>query len=269
MASLSPNLSIPVNRRRSACVLDPSLFLSQYGPPLVQSLGEPLEIWIARELWHILDNPDFCLQQPESILPATTLKHSSADQVIMQQQVVQRLTHWAFIRAETCPTHLNLFWIGDSLGESFFPHETDPKLMTRWEALASSLDQRLTQQSIASNVLASAVRDTAALAAALSSAFILTYQAAENYESAHTSPDICLMLEQWEIPCQQIEPLDAIASIERKALLQLIIPTGLQKYLWAGLHLIVLHLVVPSVASGSEASLSSSWRGAQGFWYRL
>jgi hypothetical protein len=82
--------------------------------------------------------------------------------------------------------------------------------------------------------------------------------------------------------------VDAIAAIERENLLQLIISTGLSKFLWAGLHLVVLHLVVPSLftsygknshpwkihalseQSDPAASCSTNvWEGAQGFWYRL
>jgi hypothetical protein len=287
MAGLSHHLSLLTNQRRGSCVLDPSLFLSQYSLSLVQSLGATLELWVARELWHILDNPNFYLQQSESILPHTVLKQPLETKTVTQQPIIQGLKNWASIRAETYPANLNLFWIGDSPGESFLPSESDPQLMERWEALACSLDQRLTQQSITSNMLVSAVRDTAALAAALGSAFILTSQLADSHQSTRSSPEICLRLEQWGIPCRQIDPLDAIATIEREALLKLIISTGFSKFLWAGLHLVVLHLVVPSdftnpgkiqlprtvyscdEASDLEASLLNSWEGAQGFWYQL
>jgi hypothetical protein len=286
MATLSPTLSITLSQRRWTCVIDPSLLLSQYGLLLVKSLGEALELWIARELWHILDNPNFYLQPSESIPPHTVLKQPSETQTVTQQPVTQWLKNWQSIRAETYPANLNLFWIGDTPGESFLPSESDPQLMERWEALACSLDQRLTQQSITSNLLTSAVRDTAALAAALGSAFILTSQPADSQQNSHPSPEICLMLEQWGIPCRQIDPLDAIATMERKALLQLIIATGFSKFLWAGLHLVVLHLVVPPATSYDkiqlpetiysfnevsdlEASLLNGWKGAQGFWYRL
>jgi hypothetical protein len=59
MAILSPNRSMTPRRQRWSCVLDPSLFFSHYGLLLVQSLGEALDLWVARELWHMLDNLDF------------------------------------------------------------------------------------------------------------------------------------------------------------------------------------------------------------------
>lgn len=288
MAALSPNRSITPSQQRWACVLDPSLFLSHYGLLLVQSLGETLELWVARELWHILDNPDFYLQQPESIFPHAMLEQSPETQAIPHQQVIQMLKNWESVRAETHPASLNLFWIGDRPGESFCPNGTDPQLMERWEALACSLDRQLSQQSMTSDMLAAAVRDTAALAVALGSAFILTYQPTDDHERINPSPEICLVLEQWGIPCQQIDPLDAIAVMERENLLQLMISTGLSKFLWAGLHLVVLHLVVPSAFTSYRKALhpwkihafseesdpaspcfANVWEGAQGFWYRL
>jgi hypothetical protein len=123
----------------------------------------------------------------------------------------------------------------------------------------------------------------------LGSAFILTYQPAESHASPNPPPAICLVLEKWGIPCQQIDPLDAIATLERANLLQLIISTGFSKFLWAGLQLVVLHLVVPSAITyyckaqhlWMTPSLSQErdpaalpcvpnvWEGAQGFWYRV
>ncbi len=288
MTTLSPNLSITLSQRRWACVLDPSLFLSQYGLLLVQSLGETLELWIARELWHILDNPDFYCKQPKFAMPQTELEQSLERQIATHRNRMQMLKNWETVRAKTPLTHLKLFWMGDRPGESFLPDSTDPQLIEHWEALAQSLDERSLQQSLPSNLLTPSFRDTAALAAVLGSAFILTYQPAGDGEQINNPPEICLVLEQWGIPCKQITPLDTIAVMERDNLLQLIISTGLSKFLWAGLHLVVLHLVVPSAFTSycknshpwqnhvlSEQSDPASpcftnvWEGAQGFWYRL
>lgn len=292
MALLSPISSISLSQRRWACVLDPSLFLSRYGLLLVQSLGEILELWVARELWHILDNPDYYFTQPEFVLPQTGLAQSLEHQLITQQTKIRVLKQWELVRTKTPPTNLNLFWFGDKPGESFLPDGTDPRLIKAWEELARSLETRSQPQPVLNTMLIPAFRDTAALAAVLGSAFILTYQPLDNsLENGNRSrpPDICLVLEQWGIACQQIDPLDAIVAIERENLLQLIISTGLSKFLWAGLHLVVLHLVVLSAftsyhntqhpwieyssdeASDSEISPSTTdvWEEAQGFWYYL
>jgi len=219
----------------------------------------------------------------------TELEQSPERQMVARQNRMQVLKNWETVRAKTPPTHLKLFWMGDRPGESFLPNSTDLQLMERWEALARSLDERSLQQSLPSNLLTPTFRDTAALAAVLGSAFILTYQpSGDDGEQANKPPEICLVLEQWGIPCQEIDPLDAIAAIERENLLQLMISTGLSKFLWAGLHLVVLHLVVPSAftpyckashswqihafSEKSEPALpcfTNVWEGAQGFWYRL
>lgn len=292
MATLSPNPSITLSQRR-CCVLDPSLFLSHYGLLLVRSLGEVLELWIARELWHILDNPSFCLAQPELVMPQYELELSPELQTVAQQKKTQVLRSWESLRAETLARHLNLFWIGDRPADSFLPHDTDPQLMERWEAVAQSLDERLREHSpsspISSSIMESAFRDTAALAAVLGSAFILTHQPSGESDKMNSLPEICQVLEQWGIPCQQIDALDAIAALERENLLHLIVATGCSKFLWAGLHLVVFHLVVPSTFTcyckaqhpwtapsfGEENDLTTSpnvaniWEGAQGFWYQL
>jgi hypothetical protein len=291
MATLLPNLSITLSQRRWACVLDPSLVLSQYGVLLVQSLGAALDLWVARELWHILDNPGFYCQQPDLVVsqtkPGQPPGREPIAQQIAQQKRMQVLKNWELVRAETSPTHLNLFWIGDRPAESFLPDGTHPQLIERWEVLAKLLEERSQQPFSIHDTLVSAFRDTAALAAVLGSAFILTYQ--PSGETANEPPEICQMLEQWDIPCRQIDSRDAIAVLEREHLLQLVIATGLSKFLWAGLHLVVLHLVVPSAftsycntqypwtphsfsqESNPETSphTTNVWEGAQGFWYRL
>lgn len=285
MATLSPNVSITLNQRRWSCVLDPNLALSAYGVLLVQSLRHVLELWIARELWHILDNPNFYLTQPEWAVPQTELELSPARQTATQQKK-QVFRSWETLRVQTPPRDLNLFWIGDRPSDSILPMGTDPQIIQSWEVLARSLDQRLPEK-FTSGVLASAFRDTVALSAVLGSAFILTYQPSETGEKVDTPPEICQLLAQWGIPCQQIDALDAVAVIERETLLSLMVSTGFSKFLWAGLHLIVLHLVLPSAWATvyktqlspvslsvndeeiPEASLLDCWQGAKGFWYRL
>ena len=55
--------------RRWICVIDPALALSQYGVSLITQLSSVLELWVVRELWHILDNVDLYLQRPKLITP--------------------------------------------------------------------------------------------------------------------------------------------------------------------------------------------------------
>jgi hypothetical protein len=288
MTTLSPHLSLNLNQPRWVCVLDLSLVLSHHGLSLTKHLGDLMELWVVRELWHILDNTQFYLQQPVSVLFSSVSKTSPDIEPATRQEVIRALQDWEKTRIATDPVNLKLFWIGDRPSESFLPGGTDPQLTCRWESLARSLDTRLNRNAIASDILNSSFRDTAALSIALQSAFILTYQPLKNYQSDRP-PDICIALESWGIPCQEIDPLDAIAAIERENLRQIIVQAGLSKFLWAGLRLAVLHLVLPSTSAlfcetsqtrnlhfpnteddrERSAPIPHLWEGAQGFWHRI
>jgi hypothetical protein len=283
MATLFPDLSIMVSPPRWVCVLDPSLVLSHYGLSVAKHLGDVMEVWVVRELWHMLDNMQFYVQRPESVLVGTPSERSPDRELMARREVIQSLYDWKNARMTTNPGNLNLFWIGDRPDESFLPKNCDPLLIRRWEALAQSLDTRLNHS--ANDSLAAAFRDTAALATSLDSALILTYQSTTEAE-CNATPQICIALESWGIPCQAVDPLDAIVTIERDSLRQIVVQTGLSKFVWAGLHLAVLHLVLPDVSTrcnhtqqqsgyapypdsdtNHALSLSNLWKGAKGFWY--
>ena len=132
-----------------------------------------------------------------------------------------------------------------------------------------------------------ALRDLAALAVARP-ACILTYRSAEEVVS-NLPPVICNSLNQWNIPCHAVAPTNAIAELEREQFRTLLVQSGLAKFLWAGLNLTVLHLVVPAAATlnptadwsddyafaeteSLEVPSESSahlWENAQGFWYSV
>jgi hypothetical protein len=288
MTALFPDLSVTVSQRRWACVLDPTLTLSEYGLPLVKQLGEVMDLWVVREFWHILDNTYFYWQQPEfAFQEREKVESATATQQRLSYQVISALREWERLRGETDLGGLNLFWIGDGIGESFLPKETDTRIVGRWELLARSLENQQNGQQDASEPLTSAFRDAAALAASLGSTFILTYRSPEDM-AGNLPPAICSSLMSWGVPCQEVEREDAIASLERDHLRQLLIQAGLAKFLWMGLHLTVLHLVVPNATAISlpldwseEFSLaelgewpdsqkeSNLWEGAKGFWYGI
>jgi hypothetical protein len=62
MAAVFPDLSVTISQRRWACVLDPTLTLSRFGLLFGKRLGEVMELWVVREIWHVLDNTQFYLQ---------------------------------------------------------------------------------------------------------------------------------------------------------------------------------------------------------------
>jgi hypothetical protein len=287
MTTLLPDFSITCSQRRWACVLDPTLALSEYGLPLVKQLGEVIDLWVVRELWHILDNTYFFLQQQESIfVKETAPRQAFASQHSLSQQALRALKEWEHLRMETDLCSLNLFWIGDGVGESLLPKNVESNFIWRWESLAQNLDRQLNSDRHAAEPLTSAFRDAAALAAALGSAFILTHRSPEE-AAQNLPPAICTTVERWGVNCQEIDSGDAIASLEREQLRQLLIHAGVSKLLWTGLRPAVLHLVVPSALMASpppswseEFSLTeledwqevqekdlNFWEGARGFWY--
>lgn len=285
--ALLPTYSITCDRPRLTCVIDPTLALSRYGVPLVKQLAEVMEMWVVREFWHIIDKPAFYLQQPKLVAPRGTSDQRTPEQErTVLEETRRSLREWERFRIETDLARLNLFWIGDSPGESYLPKNRNLEIFRRWESIANSLDDRLNLLPSTDYSLPLAFRDTAALAVSLGSAFILTHQLPVDF-AQNLPPEICQFLENWGIPCQTLTPQDAIVAMERNYLHQLLIHTGTAKFLWAGVNLTVLHLlipasevqIVPGLQTGSPAidaepvdepkQRSSPWVGARGFWYSI
>ena len=271
------------------CIIDPALALSAHGVPLIKQLREVIELWVVRELWHILDNTNFYFQHPELITPrGIDSSRTPKQERIALEETLWSLKEWERFRMWTDLAGLNLFWLGDSIRESLLPKSRNLEIFWQWEALTKSLDSQLDQSQTTDYVLPLAFRDTVALAASLDSAFILTYQQKADFEN-NLPPEICKTLEFWGVPCQLLTPGDSLVSIERDYLRQLLITTGTTKLLWAGLHLIVLHVFVPESAKCNILSQklpfssstfaehradniklqNTSWIGAKGFWYLL
>jgi hypothetical protein len=277
-ATLVPDFSISIHQRRWACVLDPTLALSEYGLPVVKQLGELMELWIVREFWHILDNTQFYLHQPELFLGQA----QSLQTQRLSQQVIRSLQEWERLRTLTDRHSWNINFLADVIGESCIPTGVDSDIIWRWESLAQSLDACIETQFTTADTLSLAFRDLVALAAARP-ACILTHRSAEAHVQ-NLPPDICTTLEQWGIQCQEVSGTNAIADIEREQFRNLLVHAGLSKFLWSGLNLVVLHLVVPAAATLSttdwsddrsfadlDASHSSAnlWENVQGFWYSV
>lgn len=276
-------------RRPQTCIIDPALALSAYGVSLIKQLGKVMELWVVRELWHILDNSNFYLEYPELITPKVSeCSRIPKQERIRLEETLRSLHEWERFRMETDLAGLNLFWLGDNLKESLLPKSRNLEIFWQWEAFAKSLDSQLEQSQTKDYVLPLAFRDTVALAASLDSAFILTYQQKADFEK-NLPPEICKVLETWGVSCNVLTPADSLVSRERDYLRELLICTGTTKLVWAGLHLAVLHLFVPETpkagTSYQQLSLSSSgldresvdnpklqdksWVGAKGFWYLL
>jgi hypothetical protein len=284
-ATLVPDFSITFNQRRWACVLDPTLALSDYGLPLVKQLGQLVEFWIVREFWHILDNTQLYFHQPELILGQTA--NPSPQQQTLSQHIMRALKEWDRLRTMGDRNTWNIHFLNDIISESCLPPGLDTNIIWHWESLAQSLDALLENQFASADTLTLAFRDLAALAAARP-ACILTHRSAEEV-ARNDPPRICSVFEHWGIPCQEIPRTDESVDVERKQFRNLLVHAGLSKFLWAGLNLVVVHLAVPSAASLSavpdwtdeyafpeiETLMTSPelpidlWEGSQGFWYAI
>ena len=286
--TLVSDVAITFTKQRWACVLDPALALSVYGLPLVKQLSERMELWIVREFWHMLDNPQFYVEQPEVLLGKDLEALSPAARQQVSQQMLRSLQEWERLRLRVDPTTRNINFLADVIGESCVPAGVDDDLIWRWESLAQSLDSCMGEPFTKADTLTLAYRDLAALAAARP-ACILTHRSTEAAQ-LNVPPAICGPLQQWGIASHEVKAEDIILTAERAYLCELLVHAGLSKLLWSGLNLIVLHLMVPAAATlsptsqwsdsavfsdlGESSSLIAAdtvdlWQGAQGFWYAL
>jgi hypothetical protein len=277
------------DRQDWICIIDPALALSRYGVTLIKQLGKVMELWIGRELWHILENSALYIQQPELISPrgfngTITLQQERK----ALEETLWALREWEKFRLGTDLAGLNIFWIGDSRKESFLPKNRNVESLDRWEAVANSLDSRFDQMNTKDYILPLAFRDVIALATSLEDAFILTRQPPED-TNENAPPEICSALEAWGIPCQYLTSQDSMSAIESQDLRKLLIRTNTAKVVWSGVHLAILHLLVPDTlglqkASHQSQSISllkfqqsvdnrtlykSPLTGARGFWYLI
>lgn len=282
MNALLQDLSVTIGQRRWTCILDPTLALSRHGLPLIKRLGEVMEIWVVRELWHILDNTHFYFQQPDILKSSINPSDRDSSRARHSQEILRALREWEKIRFETDPNKLKLYWIGDGPCESLLPEELTSSVVWRYETLSSALDSRLGMEG---TILSSAFRDAAALAVTLPAAIILTHRP----ESGGAIPALCNVLDGWGISCRQLKLDDTLVHLETKYLQQLLVLAGLAGTCWAGFRPAVLHLHAPAAASISPStpydgldysegeSMSETerieegdpWLEAQGFWYPL
>ena len=189
---------------------------------------------------------------------------------------------------------MKLHWIGDGPGESILPDDFDTAHVWRFEALSSSLDNRLKSK----GPLISAFRDAIALSVTLPSALILTQLSkvqdstpTQLIEAEDRTPLICKNISQWNLEPQQVDTGDDWLRVERDFLQQYLVWAGLAKLHWSGLQLAVLHVVAPSatllesdldqgvdvygnVLMGDEEVAFTSneadyWQGAKSYWYPL
>ena len=279
------DLTVTLQQRRLACVLDPALILSSYGLALSR-LGEVAELWVGRELWHMLDNTHFYTQQPSLLVDTAT---RSTDDALASQEALQALLGWEQWRLENDQAGLKLFWVGDAPSGSLLPAHMDAHIVWRYEMLAYALESRAGGPAKLDQILEPAFRDTVALAAALQASLILARPPLAA-PSEGQLPSVCTALTRWGVPCSLLSDLDPFVYVERDYLRHLLVHAGLAPLLWAGLRLAVVHLWVPGASTLWPAPREASfegieelpeataavlpadaqlWQAAQGFWYLL
>lgn len=275
------------NLQPFTCVIDPTLALLPCGVSLVKQLGKVMELWVCREFWHIIENSDYYLQQPELITSKGDTPEKTLEQWRTVEETLCSLKKWQKFRMANDLVGLNLFWLGDSPGNSYIPKNRNLEIFWRWEFMASLLDNQISQLQTKNYILPLAFRDTIALAASLESAFILTHQPPSGIDK-NFPPEICKALEAWNISCQALTHQDSFVAMERNYLRKLLIQTNTAKFVWGGVHLTVLHLLISSTENlilpkqSQRGSLSviealeddlrpqsCSWLGARVFWYTI
>ncbi len=273
-----PDLSVQITRRRWRCVPDPLLCLSQTGAAFLRGLAPHAEIWLGPEFMNILDGWTLFDREPALLIGCD-------GEPSVAEEMRHALRAWARLRDEAGHVGGPLCWVRDAMRESCLPSGTDGSVVARWEVMAEALDARLTTAKEPSSPLVAATRDAVALGGVLPAAAILSLR-----DTAWRTqpPSLCRHLQAWGLPCRRLDFADDMVVRERTMLLNLLIEAGLAGFLWGGLELVVVHLMVPGAArlqlgpgfSGMPDEpdflagepprpMQGAWADAQAFWYDL
>lgn len=230
-----PGLSLTVQQRLAACVVDPALALTPFGPILVSRLGRWLELWLPREVWTLLDSSDCLRIQPGLWSEMLTAPPPSAAELEIT------LAGWQRLRLGHERGELPCHWLGERPSEASLPNGAPAGLAERYDTLARSLSER-----VAAAVPLAAL-DTLALCATLGPLPLLTMlNAAESLDG----PALGKELREAGVPCEPwpAGSAHALAALERQGLRHLMSQLGLAAWPACGLRLAVLHLWVPAAA---------------------
>ena len=237
-----PALQVKVDSKGWSCILDVRLALATYGAELALRLAEELRICLVPTLWDILDNSAYYEARPEALALDPLLPQDATSGA----PDPDTLRQWELTRATPGLAARRIHWAGDTLHESSLPDDVDADVIARFDRYGQALDQRVlrARPELAdqgpSRLLEGGI-GTLALAAAMAPyrPLILTLAAPTDDQP----PPLCRLLEWAGIPCHG---LDAAQSAATRAYLQpLLVRSSAMELLWAGLPLVILHLVVP------------------------
>lgn len=228
-----PGLSLTVQQRLAACVVDPALALTPFGPTLVARLGRWLELWLPREVWTLLDSSDCLRIQPGLWGEMLTAAPPSA------AELEATLAGWQRLRLGHERGELPCHWLGERPSEASLPSGAPAGLAERYDVLARSLGERMPEATPL------AALDTLALCATLGPLPLLT-----TVGSGPDGPTLGKVLREACVPCDPwpTGSVHALATLERQELRRLMSQLGLAVWPACGLRLAVLHLWVPAAA---------------------
>lgn len=266
-----PPLQVTVDARGWSVILDVRLSLHRLGLMMATRLAEELRVFLVPTLWEILDNTAYLDRHPERIA-----QESGSES---EQEAGLALAQWERARYEFGLSALNIFWAGDALHESSLPKDMDPGLSERFNSLAEGLTKRIGPAWQAHEIgwpLHEGSRDAAALAAAMSRyrPVILTL-----CEKPDDPPAICRLLQDGGIRCRNIT--DQESRSMRDYFRPLLARSGVQELAWDGLHLALVHAVVPQALLMPTGKVDESnpfahhstgldlWSTASVYWYPL
>lgn len=246
-----PAFTVQIAAQRRACVLDPALALTRNGLALARGLAQLVDVWLVNEFWRILDNTFVYTDRPEAMMPPPALHPSVIGDPI---ELRDALLAWERIRYATDPHGLKFNWAGERADESQLAPGTPAGVVEQWSVLAAGLESRLAADGDFACPLVAGWRDAVALAAALRGAFILTTHGAAEGREPHP-PALCRLLEMAGIAVTDMGGWnDPRLAIERTFIDTVLVHAGVAKYLWAGLPLAVVTLVVPAAEDGADCS---------------
>lgn len=266
-------LPVQVACRRPVYLADPMLCLAPLGASLLGALMRHAEIWLAAEFLSMLDGAGLYDREPE-LLGIAKSQWAAARQA---------LRRFALLRDEAAESGQLLHWIRDAVRDSCLPGGADARIVQRWQAAAQALDERHCAAENARFPVIAALRDIAALGAVLPGAIVLC--ARDEPGGAGIPPLLCRQLAAWGVACRPLSAQNPLVASERARLLRIIALAGASTFLWSGLHLSAVHVMVPadlrrphgpmpagvathrSAESHAPRLASWLWEGGQAFWY--
>lgn len=277
MDSLPP-FQVRVDTRARSCILDVRLALASLGPLLALRLAEELPVCLVPTLWQILDNTAYFDQDPQALYDDPLVSDGYPEGLVGRRALAQ----WERARSDPGLSAQGIYWAADALPQSSLPQEVDARVVRRLDGFAQALKRRFQEgrpdlkEALLAPLLDGGI-ETLALAAAMTRyrPLILTLAVPGSPEP----PPLCRLLGLCQIP---VRPLGADqAEAVRKVFTPLLTRTGVLDLLWAGLPLVLVHLVVPAgldlapaEENGDHESLDDSldgpqdpWEGATALWW--